>query len=88
MSDKRNVAREIKKWCRTEFASPYWAWTANLEGDGMTIHVAVVMKSSRTPELDPAIIQMTSAIKRKFPAENLDVVVYDKKVAPKQPKRR
>lgn len=87
MSDKREVAREIRNWCKAEFTNSSWAWVANLEGDGNTIHVAIIMKTMRTPELDATIVQMTSTIKRKFSAENLDIAVYDKKVPSKRPKR-
>jgi hypothetical protein len=87
MSNKREVAREIKNWCKKEFTNSSWAWVANLEGDGKTIHVAIVMKTERTPELDATIVQMTSTIKRKFSAENLEIGVYDKRVPPQRPKR-
>ncbi len=87
MSQKTDVVKEIKKWCKTEFASSSWAWITNLEGDMKTIHVAVIMKTKRTPEIDTTLTHIVSAIKRKFSTEDLDIAIYDKKVAPKRPRR-
>ncbi len=84
MSDKSEVRKEIKEWCRTEFRSWFGKYAVNQYGD--TIDVALFRRKKLAPEIDTEPINnKISELKRRFRTETIVVDIYEAR--PMQKKR-